>query len=436
MKMIRFTALIVALSLMMCGCAAAPHVNEEFHIEDGTIAMPETTPVPTPAPVTESEEMKDGQKVGAVHYDPMCVPSAFAHDAQFSAELYRLLVTAVRGGEKEADFSALNVNEEQFNTVRKFLVTRNPWGNVSDITKGEGAKAVITYLEQETPAQEPAQSPAPETTPQPAEPVDTVKRFDDAAELMLQTVVEEESTQLAAAIALYKHLAQQIETDFETADYGIYSAAVQGKSTVTSLANLYSFMLDQIGVENVVVTSEDGSHAWNVLTIEGRSFHCDVQMEAGLNGGQALAGFGLSDADVARMNGWNTWVSENATLLTCAETLMEDVNAAAFADVDAAGNAVYFNTKDNMDGLWRMDLATGVSMQLTQEPVAALAVLGEHIYYLAQADGMLYSYRMADGAIYPVIEGVKMVSMRRVGTEVRYIAADDATQTENAISIE
>ena len=64
--MIRFTALIVALSLMMCGCAAAPHVNEEFHIEDGTIAMPETTPAPTPAPVTESEEMKDGQKVGVV----------------------------------------------------------------------------------------------------------------------------------------------------------------------------------------------------------------------------------------------------------------------------------------------------------------------------------------------------------------------------------
>jgi hypothetical protein len=83
-----------------------------------------------------------------------------------------------------------------------------------------------------------------------------------------------------------------------------------------------------------------------------------------------------------------------------------------------------------------MDLNTGVSMQLTQEPVDALAVLGEHIYYLAQADGMLYSYRMADGASYPVIEGVKMASMRRVGTEVRYIAADDATQTENAISIE
>lgn len=443
MKTIRFAALFAAVCLALTGCAA-PHADNAFEVEDGAIAMPELTPAPTEEPV-ETDPVVEMQSVGQVVYNPMLIPSAFEGNADFSPELYAMLVAAVRSGAETADASALTLTEAQFNTVRRCLVMRNPWGNIADITKGEDKKITVSYVVKETPVEvegdgekenskkkdeKPAETPAPVQ-----EDVDTVKRFDDAAALLLETVVKPESTQLSAAIALYKHIAQCVETDNEAAA-GMYGALTQGKGTALSVAYLYSFLLDQIGVKNVVVTSEDGSHAWNVLTIGDLSFHCDVQMEAGLNGGQALTGFGLSDADAARTNGWNTWISENAALLTCPESLMADVNSAKHADVDAAGNAVYFDGMGALPGIWKMDLATGTTQQLTEEPVAALVVLGEHIYYASTADSMMYSMRLDNGEVYPVIEGVAVSEMYRVGSELRYIAADDATQSVNAISIE
>lgn len=439
MKKVRFAALFAAVCLALTGCAA-PHADGSFVVEDGSIPVPEITPAPVQTP--EEEPVAQMQSVGQVAYEPMKIPSAFEGNEDFSAELYTLLTAAVRSGVETADMAAITVTETQFNTVRRYLILRNIWGNLADITKGEDGKIIISYSKKEVPVIEEAEDgkkkdDKPAETPAPVEDdVDTVKRFDDAAEMLLKTVVEPESTQLSAAIALYKHIAQCVVTDNEDGELGMYSALVQGKGTALSVANLYGFMLDQIGVKNVVVTSEDGSHAWNVLTIGESSFHCDLQMEAGLNDGQALNGFGLSDADVARTNGWNTWISENAALLTCAETLLPDVNAAKHADVDAAGNAVYFDGMGALPGIWKMDLAAGTVLQLTEEPVTALAVLGEHIYYVSEADSMMYSMRLDNGEVHPLIEGVAVTDMYRVGSELRYIAADDATQSENAISME
>ena len=290
MKKIRFTAWILAVCLLLAGCAA-PHADGSLNVEDGSIPMPEITPAPTATPVPE-EPVADMETVGAVAYDALRVPSAFAESADFSAELYALLMTAMRNGEEKADFSALSINEAQFNTVRKYIVIRDMYGVLGDITKGEGMTAVITYPKEEELKEEddgkkkPKETPAPTPTPEPE--VDPVKRFDDAVQLMIDTAVTSETTQLSAAIALYKHIAQNVMTDNGAEESGMYGAAVQGKGTVLSVANLYSFVLDQIGIKNVVVTSEDGSHAWNVVTIGDNSFHCDVQMEAGLNDGQAL----------------------------------------------------------------------------------------------------------------------------------------------------
>ena len=142
------------------------------------------------------------------------------------------------------------------------------------------------------------------------------QRFDDAATAALAACVPENATQLSASISLYKFVAQTVtqnyeDENFEAADSGLYSALVDGQGMDRSFAYLYSFLLDQVGVQNEVVVCETGEHAWNLLTIDGRSFYCDPQMEAGLNGGQALQGFGLSGTDMAALNGWQTWQPES-----------------------------------------------------------------------------------------------------------------------------
>ena len=80
--------------------------------------------------------------------------------------------------------------------------------------------------------------------------------------------------ELSAAISLYKVVAQTVQQDNEAQDCRLYSALVQGLAQDSSFyAESYSFLLDQIGVENAVVFSEDGEYAWNVLTLDGQSYH-------------------------------------------------------------------------------------------------------------------------------------------------------------------
>jgi len=146
MNKIRVAALFAAMMLMLAGCAAAPHADGSFAIEGGSIPVPEVTPVPTKEPEA-TQPVAQVQAVGPVVYNPLCMPTAFEGSADFSSELYTLLGTAVRNGAEKVDVSSMTVTEAQFNTVRRYLVTRNPWGNIADITKGEGASIDIAYID-------------------------------------------------------------------------------------------------------------------------------------------------------------------------------------------------------------------------------------------------------------------------------------------------
>ena len=185
-----------------------------------------------------------------------------------------------------------------------------------------------------------------------------------------------------------------------------------------------------------MVFSEDGEYAWNVLTLDGQSYHCDAQTEAGLDGGQALSCFGLSDAQIAEKNGWNTWRSENETLLQCSKSLFEAVQQAPYADVDAAGCAVYFSKMEGREGVFRYDLNNGEVLEVQSVLPKQLAVLGENVYFINQDEQMLYRCRTTDGDLRQALENVPVSAIRRVGSELRYVTADDPDQTENVISMD
>lgn len=408
-------AAVLSLCVLASGCSA-PHLSEEFHLADGSIPMPEITPAPTVVPETqESALMQPQQYVGDIVYQPERVPNALADQQDFSQGLYVMLADSIRAGADRVDLGEMQVTDAQFEVVRRALLNRNPWGTLSDIARGEGAQILLTYTLQD----------AQERTAQ-------AQRFDETASYLLQSTVKPEYTQLSAALALYKMVAQTVQVDNEAEDTGLYGALVQGTATDYAMAYAYSFLLDQVGIDNVVITAEDGSHAWNVLTIGEMSFHCDVQMESGLNGGQALQGFGLSDADVARINGWNTWSSENSQLITCSESLMPELMQASCADVDAAGNAVYFAQLEGQSGVYRLDLSSGSVLQITDAPVRSVAVLGENLYYLTET-GVLMCRDIQGGQEREALEGVAVENMSRRAAVLNYICQDG---TEGSFSLE
>lgn len=470
MKKVCIALLVVACVAL--GACAAPHRGGEFAVGSDVVPLPEATPQPTlPAPPTPA--LPTSAHVAASAYRPEAVPTALAGSENFSTALYVLLTESIRAGDGDVDASTLEVTQAQFDGVRAYLLSRNPWGTLTDIILDdvEPGRIVLTYALDD-----------------PDECAAQAQRFDDAATAAIAACVPENATQLSASISLYKFVAQTVtqnyeDENFEAADSGLYSALVDGQGMDRSFAYLYSFLLDQVGVQNEVVVCETGEHAWNLLTIDGRSFYCDPQMEAGLNGGQALQGFGLSGTDMAALNGWQTWQPEGsadsestadsgsgadsestvdpesgtdavnaapeaevAATETAApetgagsgaatgagaampetETLLSPVRQANFADIDPAADAIYFDLMDGRAGIYRMDLATGEVLDVIEAEPLALAVLGENVYYLDSADNLLYSYHTADGTILQAVEGVPMRSLRRVNTELRYITQEDA----------
>ena len=449
MKKVCIALLVVACVAL--GACAAPHRGGEFAVGSDVVPLPEATPQPTlPAPPTPA--LPTSARVAASAYRPEAVPTALAGSENFSTALYVLLTEGIRAGDGDVDASTLEVTQAQFDGVRAYLLSRNPWGTLTDIILDdvEPGRIVLTYALDD-----------------PDECVAQAQRFDDAATAAIAACVPENATQLSASISLYKFVAQTVtqnyeDENFEAADSGLYSALVDGQGMDRSFAYLYSFLLDQVGVQNEVVVCETGEHAWNLLTIDGRSFYCDPQMEAGLNGGQALQGFGLSGTDMAALNGWQTWQPESAAdsestvdpesgadaeaaapeagaepeagtgagaatgAMPETETLLSPVRQANFADIDPTADAIYFDLMDGRAGIYRMDLATGEVLDVIEAEPLALAVLGENVYYLDSADNLLYSYHTTDGTILQAVEGVPMRSLRRVNTELRYVTQEDA----------
>lgn len=470
MKKVCIALLVVACVAL--GACAAPHRGGEFAVGSDVVPLPEATPQPTlPAPPTPA--LPTSAHVAASAYRPEAVPTVLAGSENFSTALYVLLTEGIRAGDGDVDASTLEVTQAQFDGVRAYLLSRNPWGTLTDITLDdvEPGRIVLTYALDD-----------------PDECAAQAQRFDDAATAAIAACVPENATQLSASISLYKFVAQTVtqnyeDENFEAADSGLYSALVDGQGMDRSFAYLYSFLLDQVGVQNEVVVCETGEHAWNLLTIDGRSFYCDPQMEAGLNGGQALQGFGLSGTDMAALNGWQTWQPESAAdsestadsesgadsestvdpesgadaeaaapeaevaatetaapetgagsgaatgagaAMPETETLLSPVRQANYADIDPTADAIYFDLMDGRAGIYRMDLATGEVLDVIEAEPLALAVLGENVYYLDSADNLLYSYHTADGAILQAVEGVPMRSLRRVNTELRYVTQEDA----------
>ena len=446
MKKVCIALLVVACVAL--GACAAPHRGGEFAVGSDVVPLPEATPQPTlPAPPTPA--LPTSAHVAASAYRPEAVPTALAGSENFSTALYVLLTEGIRAGDGDVDASTLEVTQAQFDGVRAYLLSRNPWGTLTDITLDdvEPGRIVLTYALDD-----------------PDECAAQAQRFDDAATAAIAACVPENATQLSASISLYKFVAQTVtqnyeDENFEAADSGLYSALVDGQGMDRSFAYLYSFLLDQVGVQNEVVVCETGEHAWNLLTIDGRSFYCDPQMEAGLNGGQALQGFGLSGTDMAALNGWQTWHpestadsestadpesgadaeaaapeagaepeadTESGAAMPETETLLSPVRQANYADIDPTADAIYFDLMDGRAGIYRMDLATGEVLDVIEAEPLALAVLGENVYYLDSADNLLYSYHTTDGTILQAVEGVPMRSLRRVNTELRYVTQEDA----------
>ncbi len=114
-------------------------------------------------------------------------------------------------------------------------------------------------------------------------------------------------TEVEKALLIHDRLALTCEYDFDSlkrADknniYNLYGTLVEGKAVCQGYALAYDYLLEEIGMESYVCSSNYLKHAWNIITVDGVPYHVDVTWDdlnwsndttAGVMGGVAHNNF-------------------------------------------------------------------------------------------------------------------------------------------------
>ncbi len=140
------------------------------------------------------------------------------------------------------------------------------------------------------------------------------------------------SSQYDKALALHDWVTKNTTYDESYSHYGAEGILFHGIGTCNSYAVTYGMLLDAAGIENRTVTgtatsgSVTGSHAWNLVKLDGKWVHVDTTWDDPLPGGRERhTYFGLTDAQMAKDHSWNTanYPATNGTAVTTASRSVE-----------------------------------------------------------------------------------------------------------------
>ncbi len=226
---------------------------------------------------------------------------------------------------------------------------------------------------------------------------------------LLHNVARPDGTDLQKYLAVYQYLCETSSyssdmTDFLT--FSPYSILVKGQGICDGYAMLMTVALDSLGVPVKYIANT--SHAWNIVTIDNKTYHGDVTWGAGnTTDGLNKLDTALMD-DAARMEGLRNAGYEKEEIMI---GYPGDEGAPAVPVCDSTSfqayrDAVYYYALDT-DGQ-KIYFARGyqvMSMNLdcTDEAVLADQPAGRMAFY----HGTLYFVDMNDGFLYRLKPGSK-----------------------------
>ena len=119
-----------------------------------------------------------------------------------------------------------------------------------------------------------------ENTPEDVAPL--IEQFNSKVDEILGKTIKDDMTEVEKALKLHDYIVLNTKYDLsgEIEDYndGIsaYDILVMGNGVCQGYAQAYGYLLDRIGIESMMVTSEIMAHAWNLVKIDGEWYHVDV----------------------------------------------------------------------------------------------------------------------------------------------------------------
>lgn len=98
----------------------------------------------------------------------------------------------------------------------------------------------------------------------------------DAAVEEAEAVVNADMTDADKAKAVHDYLIANVSYDTTYTARTAYDALVKGTGVCEAYAKAYEYIMNDLGIECTIVSSDAMNHAWNTIVIDGAVYHVDV----------------------------------------------------------------------------------------------------------------------------------------------------------------
>jgi len=120
-------------------------------------------------------------------------------------------------------------------------------------------------------------------------------------------------------IALWMHdwLTANANYDYTYTEYYPEGVLLKGTGVCQSYALAFELLLNRMGIENVVISSPEMDHAWNLVKLDGQWCHIDCTWDdPGMGGSENHNYFGMNDELMGRDHVWNRSAYPASTALS------------------------------------------------------------------------------------------------------------------------
>lgn len=111
--------------------------------------------------------------------------------------------------------------------------------------------------------------------------------YEQRINIILAKIIKDEMTEKQKVKAIHDWIIDNTKYDETYTIYDGYETLVNGTGVCQGYAELAQQMFKQVGIENMMITgsANNGSHAWNLVNINGKWRHVDVTWDDATLGG-------------------------------------------------------------------------------------------------------------------------------------------------------
>lgn len=248
----------------------------------------------------ENNQTTDENQNRNVKYNKMLISPLVREYADTNLEVYKLIFDGVEAYKETVDVEKFDLNEKDVERIALAVLDRSEFEYLSGISLSSDKKKInISYIPQYSKE----------------EAMKMKGDFRKQVEMVMTDIVKPTDSDIEAVLHIYNYLSKNTTYNPDGPNVGAYGLLVNKEGICTGYAYSIRYILDQLGIENLLAFSNDESHVWNIVKIKDKFYHIDATWEniRDLNT-PTLNQFGQDDENrknVTGFDGWYTRVNTN-----------------------------------------------------------------------------------------------------------------------------